>query len=342
MPPAPFIATCGEALIDWVCLDRSLELSGAETFVKAIGGAPANVSVGLSRLGCPVQFVGGFSTDFFGDWLQTTLTDEGVGLNGSKVLPDTNTRQAYVLTDDNGNRVLKGFTQAACADVALKADDLDPAMLNQAAIVYWGSVVQSAEPTATALTGWLSQLPDTVLKVYDPNYRAVLWPTVEAACAVMRASFDLAHVVKLSDDEIVLFDNSGASFETIGRRLIDTHHIDLLIVTLGAQGSLYITAQTSARVLAFSVASVEMTGAGDGFVAGVLAAFYERLVQSGVSRDPQAFLQSLTANELAQILRSASAVGALATTRPGAMTSLPTRAELDAFLAENAPVGMSV
>lgn len=321
----------GEALIDWVCLDRTLDLARAEHFIKAPGGAPANVAVGLARLGCPTRFLGGFSSDLFGTWLREHLAGLGVELSLSPVFESANTRHAYVLTNEQGDRVLKGFTQIACADVMLRPATLDVQALNQAAVLYWGSVVQSDPACSEAVLAYVDQASDWTLKVYDPNYRSVLWPSEAEAKAAMAASFQRAHVVKLSDDELALLKgvSSEADYEAAARDLMREFDICLLVVTMGARGSLYVTANHSARVEPIPVQSVEMTGAGDGFVAGLIRGLYGLMPDAP---DPLTMLAHLQPSQLGHILFEANAVGALATTRPGAMASLPTLAELDAFL----------
>jgi sugar/nucleoside kinase (ribokinase family) len=323
------IISIGEALIDWVCLDRTLDLQQTGAFLKAPGGAPANVAVGLARLGCPVRFLGGFSPDIFGDLLRETLSGFGVDTALSPTIAGTNTRHAYVLTEPSGNRVFKGFTLAACADAMLTPERMDESALSRAAVVYWGSVVQSSEPSASAVLAYLDKASEYTLKVYDPNYRAAFWASPELAKAAMLESFRRAHVVKLSDDEVLLLSGS-TDYVSVARQLIADYDLRLLVITLGEQGSLFVTPQFNGQVAPFRVASVEMTGAGDGFVAGLIRGLYSLLPDAP---SPEAMLDALSAEQLTHLLTEANAVGALATTRPGAMSSLPTLAELRDFLA---------
>ncbi len=73
----------GEILVDWVCTTVGAELDQATIFTKAPGGAPANVAVGLSRLGVPTGFIGRVSTDAFGQWLHQVLVEAGVDTRGT-------------------------------------------------------------------------------------------------------------------------------------------------------------------------------------------------------------------------------------------------------------------
>lgn len=326
--PTPYVITLGEALVDWVCLDRTLDLTTSQHWVKAPGGAPANVSVGLARLGVPVQFLGGFSNDLFGRWLWSLLAQEGVRLDFSAIIPHTNTRQAYVMTSPEGNRVLQGFTEATCADVSMTTSHLDDLTLTPC-VFYWGSVVQSSPAMAKTVMHLATHLrqQETPWRVYDPNYRAVLWPAEEVAVAAMRESLALANLAKLSDDEVPLL-YPHASLEDAARLLLQEFpNLLAVIITAGVNGALFATRLGEAgRVPVFRVPSVEMTGAGDGFVAGLIRGLWQDACQNVDSAT------TLSARRLGEILREASAIGALATTKPGAMASLPDADDLAAFL----------
>src|SRR5690606_28451394 len=130
-----------------------------------------------------------------------------------------------------------------------------------------------------------------------------LWESADAAREGLFAGLDYAHIVKVSDEEL--------EFMTGGNTPISLWRGDmrLIIVTHGEQGATLYTRATQITVPGFSVAAVDTTGAGDGFVAGLLVG----LIEHGMGEDA-----------LPQIARFACAVGALATTARGAIPALPT------------------
>jgi fructokinase len=93
-----------------------------------------------------------------------------------------------------------------------------------------------------------------------------------------------------------------------------------MVVTLGASGCVFIAADITGMVGGFSVASVDATGAGDAFVAGLL---------DGLLADPDALLDP---DRVRRICRFACAVGAFTTTERGAIPALPTRDVVERFL----------
>jgi fructokinase len=92
------------------------------------------------------------------------------------------------------------------------------------------------------------------------------------------------------------------------------------VVTLGAAGCVYFTPEADGVVVGFAVEAIDATGAGDGFVAGLL---HGLLAERDVTRDE---------TRLRELCRLANAVGALATTERGAIPALPTMARVRAFL----------
>jgi fructokinase len=147
---------------------------------------------------------------------------------------------------------------------------------------------------------------------YDPNLRLNLWPNADAAREGIRLGWALAHVVKASQEEI----------EFLGGDLARLLHPDvrLLVVTHGARGCRYVTRAFSGDVPGFPVEVVDTTGAGDGFVAGLL---------KGLLAQPGAFEDE---SRLREICRYANAVGALTTTQRGAIPALPMAQRVGEFL----------
>ena len=101
----PTDVTClGEALIDFVATTPDVTVGEAEGFVKAPGGAPANVAVGVARLGGNVAFLGKVGEDPFGRFLEKTFSDAGVDTGGMRFSPEHRTSLAFVSRQKDGER----------------------------------------------------------------------------------------------------------------------------------------------------------------------------------------------------------------------------------------------
>ena len=322
----------GEILVDWVCTTVGAELDAAQAFTKAPGGAPANVAVGLARQGVKSAFLGRVSTDAFGQWLKKILEEEGIDTSGTIVDGEAQTRMAYVITMANGDRKLAEFSKVAVADARLTADDLAEKQFANAQALHFGSISlidnPAAEATQAAIT--LSEKHNLLIS-YDPNVRIGLWPTAERCKNTILSTLRSAHLVKINLDELEFLTGSR-DFEA-AEKLRKEHDIPLMIITLDSQGA-YFTCQNGARTVGgFKVQFIEATGAGDGFVSGILCGLLEQV--KGAT-DKRKALAALSVDKLTEIVQQANAIGALTCTRPGAIPALPRQEEVKQFLEQMA------
>lgn len=195
----------------------------------------------------------------------------------------------------------------------MRPEDVAVDMIAGRKIFHYGSITMIGEPSRSATLAAVKAAQDAGLMIsYDPNLRMSLWPDAESARAGMLAGLEHAQIVKISDDEL--------EFLTGGRDVTPLWRpqMQLIAVTRGAKGAAAYTRGGQVDSPGFSVRSLDTTGAGDGFVAGLLVG----ILEAGADY----------VNRLASILRFANAVGALATTQYGAIPALPSRAAVETFL----------
>jgi fructokinase len=310
------VVCLGEALIDFVADTSGVSLVDCPGFRKAAGGAPANVAVGLARLGVPARFLGKVGEDPFGHFLARTLADAGVDVSGLRFDAGARTGLAFVSLQADGERDFV-FYRHPSADMRLTPAEIDPASFRDAGVFHFGSITLITEPSRSATLAAIEVARNTgCVLSYDPNLRLPLWPDAESARKAILAVMPVADVVKVSDEEAVFL---HGDVEACARALLGQGP-SLVLVTLGAEGCRYFTAAHQGHVPGFSVTAIDTTGAGDGFVAGLLA----HLSESGVFPLPEPDLQ--------RALRFANAVGATTCTQKGAIPALPTRAQVDPLL----------
>jgi fructokinase len=315
--PNPVVLSLGEALIDFIVSDEAPRLEDASVFVARPGGAPANVAVALARLGVPSAFCGVVGDDPFGRRLRSTLRAEGVDVSRLRSTPEAETTLAFAWKDeqDDGHfRLLRG------ADALLAREDAERAGIEGLAAIVVGSVSLAAEPSGFAVK-WAAALAvqKAVPVCFDVNVRPSLWPDLSAARDACRPILERAILIKLSLDDARALFASNAEPETTVERLRSGPEAPIVVLTDGARGCWYASGRSDhpvRHVPAFAVDAAEPTGAGDAFTAALLS----RLLASDWAPPDDADI------------RYAAAAGALATTRPGALDGLPSRAELDAFL----------
>lgn len=320
----------GELLVDWVCTTLGAELDRAQSFTKAAGGAPANTAVGLARQGLAVGFIGRCSDDQFGIWLRSVLEADKIDTSGMKSDPNAQTRMAYVVTTMTGDRKLAEFSRVACADARLEPGDLKPEQFAKASVLHFGSISLIASPAAEATKKAVELAQSNKLLVsYDPNVRLGLWPSPEACKSKILDTLKWADMVKINEDELNFL--TGSRDLSAAEALRKEHNIPLLIITLDSRGAYITTAKGNRTIPGFQVSLVEATGAGDGFNSGVIAGLMPHIK---TAPDRRKVLESMEISVLADIIRRANAIGALACTRPGAIPALPTTEEIDVFLEE--------
>ena len=308
----------GELLIDFVPTVTGTGLTDAPAFIKAPGGAPGNVAVGLARLGVKSAFMGKVGDDAFGHFLADTLAQAGVEVSPLCFSTEARTALAFVSLRADGEREFM-FYRHPSADMLFTPREVDMDVIGQAKLLHFGSISLISEPSRSAtLYAVDAARAAGGLVSYDPNLRLPLWPDAEAARQGMLLGLQKAHIVKLSDDESEFL--TGLSDLKKACQALWHDDLKLMVVTRGRAGCTYFTPGFSGNVASFTVEAVDATGAGDGFVAGLL---------QGVLADPTIVRDEARLRELC---RFANAVGALATTQRGAIPALPNREQVQEFL----------
>lgn len=311
------VIACGEMLIDFVATESGVTLAEAPAFKKAAGGAPANVAVGVARLGYRAGFLGQVGEDDFGHFLAATLAQAGVDVAGLRFSAAARTALAFVSLRADGERSFM-FYRHPSADMLWRPEDVDAAYAGQTRIFHYGSISLIGEPSRSATLAALDHARrGGALISYDPNLRLALWPSAEAAREGLLAGWGHADIAKVSEEELAFL--TGEADEARAVRKLWHDRLKLLTVTRGAAGSAYFTRQARGEVPGFRVDAVDTTGAGDGFLAGLLAG----LLDGGLEFERE---------NIERALRLGNAVGALTTTQRGAIPALPTRAAVEAFM----------
>lgn len=316
----------GELLIDFCATAVDVPVGEAPGFDKAPGGAPANVAVAARRLGASVGFVGAVGDDPFDAFLADVLAAEGIDTAGLVRLADVKTPLAFVARRSDGAGDFFFYHDAGLAP--LTPDVVDPAAIASATALHFGSISR-IEPAAREATDKARRAATEagLLIGYDPNYRPRLWSDEAEARRRLREGFDGATVVKVSEQEWA-FCLGTDDFAAGARQVLDAG-VELVVRSEGAAGARFATRRFAGHIDAFEVEPVEFTGAGDAFVGSLLADLLAARADGATPAD-------LAEADLRRILRRANAAGALATTRAGAIPALPTREQLDGFLADHA------
>lgn len=310
----------GEALID---LRAEPDGDGLSCLPQP-GGAPANVAVGVARLGGRAAFAGQVGDDAFGHSIRRALAGYGVNLDALAVTGEANTALALVSLDGAGERSFRFYRQDT-ADLRYRADQLPASALADAGLFHLCSNTLT-EPAIRDTSHTLVRRARDVgcLISLDVNFRPGLWPRPAEAAGVIETLAGSADLVKFSREEL------EALYGAEHPRVIDgllARGVHWVVVTDGP-GPITAFARPEVwagplTVPAPSVTAVDTTAAGDAFVAGLLF----RLRADGVTanRLPRWLAEPGQAREA---LGFAARCGAAAATRPGAFAAMPALTDL--------------
>ncbi len=300
------IVVCGEALIDMVT-------TGDGTRRPTPGGGPFNTARALARLEVPAAFLGHFSTDEFGRLLADQLAGDGASLALATFGPEPTTVAVANIGRD-GLAEYEFFIDGTSAP-NLTLDMIPAELPAQVKAVHLGTLGLVLDPMAKSLAALVRREHRRRLVMLDPNIRPIL-TTDPQYRPRLDSLISQSTIVKASDADLDwLF--PGLDRMAAARALL-ARGPKMVVVTLGAEGAVGMTASAEVRVPAPAVRVVDTIGAGDAFGAALLAWLHDH---GRLSRDLR-----LDREELRAALEFACLVASITCTRPGA--DPPRRAEL--------------
>lgn len=320
LPDRRFDVVCvGEALVDFLPDTRARRVRDVAGWTRCPGGSPANVAIGLARLGARSAYVGVVGDDEFGHFLRDALASEGVDVSAMRLTREARTGLVFITLDAHGERSFTDYRKPS-AELLLAPADVRAFEVGAARAAHL--VANSLLTPEAAQAG--RELLRTArgagcLTSCDPNLRCSFWDDPSRLRALLGELVPLLDVVKLADDEIEFV--TGEVDPARAAAWLADRGVALPVVTSGARGA---RAQWKGRpieVAAPRVAAVDSTGAGDGFDAGLLASLCRHLAAGERFAD-------LGETEIAEAVGFGCRVGARVVTKLGAVAGLPRREEI--------------
>ncbi|MBM4380117.1 MAG: carbohydrate kinase [Deltaproteobacteria bacterium] len=313
------VVCMGEALVDFLPERPGARVRDTVTWTRCSGGSPANVAVGLARLEAPAAFLGVVGEDEFGHFLKGALAGEGVDVSRLRQTREGKTGLVFISVDGEGNRSFS-FHRTRSAESLLGPADVDGAWLSAARVLHLGTnslLLFEAQQAAFAAVGHARAAGRCVTA--DPNLRLHAWPDPGVLRGLLDRLLPGLDVVKLAEDEYRWV--TGEDTPERALRGLAEKGVALPVITLGPAGALGLWQGRLVRAQAPQVQAVDTTGAGDGFMAGLLA---------GLSRsfETSAQFRAASSGWVEAWLAAGCEVGSRVCTRMGAVAALPHAADV--------------
>ena len=242
----------------------------AEGFVAAIGGSAANIAVALARQGAGAALLTCVSDDAVGRFCLARLRGYGVDIRHVRPVAGER-RSSLAVTETVASGCQTVLYRNGAADFALAEADVSPIDFSDAAALVVTGTALAAEPSRGATMLAVARArAGGALVAFDIDYRGYSWTTEEEAASVCRAAAEACDIVVGNDIEFGLLAGSDALGAEFARGLALRGAL-FTVYKRGAEGSTTFTAEASFATPIFPVAARKPTGAGDGFMAGLLA-----------------------------------------------------------------------
>ncbi|GAD34979.1 sugar kinase [Microbacterium sp. TS-1] len=291
---APEVLVLGEALVDIVETD--------DRVTEHVGGSPANVAVGVARLGVPVRLATRLGRDERGERIARHVREAGAEVaEASWTEAPTDTARARIRPDGSAQYDF---------DVA---GVVPPVPRGDAALVHTGSIALFLDPGGETCLAALEAARGEAIVTVDPNIRPALVGSRQTALARFARAAAAADLVKLSDEDAEWL-WPGADADGVLKTIAGLGAA-AVVMTRGREGAIGRAPDGAVvEVAGVAVTVADTIGAGDSFMASLIAT----LVDRGLPAD---------ADALADAMGVAARAAAITVSRPGA--NPPTRAELE-------------
>lgn len=310
----------GEALIDFIPVQKDTPLKSVAGFERVAGGAPMNVAIAVAKYGGEAAMITKIANDQFGDHLMDVLQEHHVDTAYIVRSDEGETGLAFVSVDKIGERSFTFYRENA-ADLLLIEEEIDEDWFREGDLLHFCSVNlihetirethQKAINSCRKKGGIIS---------FDPNVRLPLWPDEESCREAIKEFLPMADLLKISDEE--LFFITGIDEEDKAITSLFNGHVKAVLFTKGKDGaSVYLKSGERFDAPGFKVEVVDTTGAGDAFIGGFLAEFMSLNVNSGQ-------LISTISEHYEKLLAFANASGALTASVKGAIHAAPDKTQM--------------
>lgn len=313
------IIAIGRAALDLNSNEYNRPMEETMSFTKYVGGSPANIAIGTSKLGLKAGFIGKISADQHGNFIKQYMADVGI---------DT----SNMVVDQEGHKTGLTFTEIKSpeecsilmyrdevADLYLRPDEVNEDYIKQSKILLVSGTALSQSPTREAVLKAVSLARKNDVKViFELDYRPYTWASKEETAIYYSLVAEQSDVVIGTRDEYDMMENleegEGKNEDTVNH--LFQYRPELLVIKHGVDGSYaYTKAGDVYRGLAYKTKVLKTFGAGDSYASAFLYAL-------------------LHGKDIETALKFGSASAAIVVSKHSSSEAMPTVEEIEALISE--------
>ena len=287
----------------------------ADTFASDMGGSSANIAAGIVKLGGKASLVTRISDDAVGRFCLNKLHHYGV--DTTYVTPvGGEARNSLALYESRVEGHQSVIYRNGAADFEMTVDNVEAVDFTKFGALVTAGTVFAAEPSRAASFRAFERASAAGLPViFDIDYRPYSWPSAQVAEEVLSKAGEMSDVIVGNDDEFGFMAGDKARGLDKARALAGSTAA-IVIYKMGEKGAITFANGEELRTGIYPVTALKPTGAGDSFMAGMLAAL-------------------AAGKDLKTAVLNGSACAAMVVAKPGCAPAMPFPQDLETFLADH-------
>lgn len=308
-------AILGRAGMDLTAAPIGAKSEEADTFHADLGGSSANIAAGLVKLGSQAALITSISDDAIGRFCMNRLHHYGVDTSCIRTIGGEHRMSLAIYesrTDDFQNVIYRNNA----VDFQVTQEDMDRVDFSRFTALVSAGTVFAAEPSRSAtFRGFENARKAGLPIIFDIDYRPYSWPSPEVAAEVLSRAGEASDLIVGNDEEFG-FMAGGIEKGFAKAQELAKKPGRVVIYKMGEKGAVTLADGQETQTGIYPVDAIKPVGAGDSFMAGLLAS-----IAAGYP--------------LKDAVMRGSACASIVVSKPGCAPAMPTTAELDAFLADH-------
>ncbi len=308
-------AVFGRAGMDMFADPVGVKSEDADTFRADLGGSSANICAGLVKLGSRASLITSVSDDAVGRFCLNRLAHYGVDTSYIRVLGGEY-RVSLAVYESRIENFQNVIYRNGAVDFQVTKEDMDRIDYGKFTAAISAGTVFASEPSRSATFRAFENAQNAGLPIiFDIDYRPYSWPSAEVAADVLSRAGDASDMIVGNDEEFGFMAGDMERGFAKAKELAEKPG-RIVIFKKGEEGAVTLFNGQEIETGIFPVKAVKPNGAGDSFMAGLLAS-----IAAGYG--------------LEDAVMRGSACASIVVSQPGCAPAMPTTQELDAFLASH-------